>query len=617
MLVHASTVERAAAAAIRAGLTVEGRFEQVGVVAVSGPARAVAGLRRDRAVTHIEPNRPVELFLDRTHRATRGAEAAAGFSVTSGRRTFESAGVTGRGIGVAVIDSGADARHPMFMRNGKSKILRNLRTVNNSVVDATAAGDTDTPALGGHGTNVASIVAGYEATTGSGAKVVGAAPDASLYVLGSGAGINILNVATSLEWVLENRKAPCGAGVDASTCPPIRVVNNSWGTVGDHDPNSVVAKIVNRLVVAGVTVVFAHGNSGGDGSANQGNLHAQSPTPGVIAVANYDDGDTGSRSGKLNTSSSRGKKGQPQTWPDLAAPGTNILSACRVTMVLCAYGGGAPSDQTGNYYEVSGTSQAAPHVAGIVAQLLEADPALTPAEIEDILEDTAHQFSFGGQYEADPANPDHSSSFDKGHGLVDAVAAVSRARGFPSAPVADAECSAGSVAVDNENDAVQLAGQPTPMPSESSLDIVEARHSWDAGAGALTFELRVKDLASNPPGSTGTRWFFDLGGSEYWVDSERPSGVFRFGRVDPATGTTAALVPITGSYDVAADTVRITLTNADLAKARSAAPKVADLQPGSQLAVRLIQTQRRLTVNGSGAAPQADDVAGTCPIVLG
>jgi serine protease AprX len=65
---------------------------------------------------------------------------------------------------------------------------------------------------------------------------------------------------------------------------------------------------------------------------------------------------------------------------------------------------------------------AAPYVAGVVAQLFQADPTLTPAEVESILESSAHPFTAGGAYESDPAGG--TTSFDKGHGLVDVFAAL-------------------------------------------------------------------------------------------------------------------------------------------------------------------------------------------------
>ncbi|HWG93841.1 MAG TPA: hypothetical protein VNU66_06405, partial [Mycobacteriales bacterium] len=53
-------------------------------------------------------------------------------------------------------------------------------------------------------------------------------------------------------------------------------------------------------------------------------------------------------------------------------------------------------------------------------------PGLTPGEVEDVLEDTAHRFTSGAEYEEDPRNPGALTSFDKGHGLVDVFAALQR-----------------------------------------------------------------------------------------------------------------------------------------------------------------------------------------------
>jgi serine protease AprX len=64
---------------------------------------------------------------------------------------------------------------------------------------------------------------------------------------------------------------------------------------------------------------------------------------------------------------------------------------------------------------------AAPHIAGIVAQLFQADPTATPGQVEDAIKSTAHKYSFGAPYEAGPLG---TTSFDKGYGLVDAVAAA-------------------------------------------------------------------------------------------------------------------------------------------------------------------------------------------------
>ncbi len=70
---------------------------------------------------------------------------------------------------------------------------------------------------------------------------------------------------------------------------------------------------------------------------------------------------------------------------------------------------------------ISGTSMAAPHIAGIVAQLFQADPGATPAQIESALKGTTYRFTDGAAYTTVGG---YSTSYDKGTGLVDVVAAV-------------------------------------------------------------------------------------------------------------------------------------------------------------------------------------------------
>ena len=64
---------------------------------------------------------------------------------------------------------------------------------------------------------------------------------------------------------------------------------------------------------------------------------------------------------------------------------------------------------------------AAPHIAGIVAQMFQANPNATPAQVESALKRTAHKYTDGAPYESGPLG---TTSFDKGYGLVDVVAAA-------------------------------------------------------------------------------------------------------------------------------------------------------------------------------------------------
>jgi serine protease AprX len=229
--------------------------------------------------------------------------------------------------------------------------------------------------------------------------------------------------------VLENHDHPCGAGVPASTCPPIKVSNNSYGPVGggEFDPNSATVKLQRALAADGVVTVWAAGNDGGDGSASMTNPPGQDPTGGILSVASYYDEATGTRDGVVSDYSSRGDAAQPSTWPDLSAPGEDIDSSCRPYLPICSTGfapknGPGPLD-IGTFNTISGTSMAAPHIAGIVAQLFQADPTATPAEVEAALKGSTYRFTDGAAYTSVGG---YTTSYDKGTGLVDVVAAVAR-----------------------------------------------------------------------------------------------------------------------------------------------------------------------------------------------
>ncbi len=153
------------------------------------------------------------------------------------------------------------------------------------------------------------------------------------------------------------------------------------------------------------------------------------PTGGVISVASFNDQETGTRDGTVSDFSSRGKAGDQSTYPDISAPGENITSSCRLYLPICSTGldpqnGPGPTD-IGTFNTISGTSMAAPHIAGIVAQLFQANPSATAAQVENALKTTAYKFTNGAPYEAGPLG---TTSFDKGYGLVDVVAAAAAVR---------------------------------------------------------------------------------------------------------------------------------------------------------------------------------------------
>ncbi|EME55614.1 S8 family serine peptidase [Amycolatopsis decaplanina] len=427
-LVHAGDVATAERAARAAGLTKITSFGKIGVVAVRGTADQVRAVREAAGVTYVEGNEKLEAHGSTGTAATRSLQTQAQLKDAGG------APVDGRGVSVAIIDTGVDPTHPAFKgADGKTRVVRSLKslcldgTATNCIVDVPTSVDTDTLSLGGHGTHVTGIAAGNQLTLTDGTKVGGSAPGSKIVSLSTGAALLVLGTDAALNWVLENHKAPCGAGVAASVCPPIKVTNNSYGPSGGgtFDPNSATVKLQRALAAEGVVTVWANGNDGGDGSANLSNPPGQDQTPGVLSVASFNDQGTGTRDGTVSDFSSRGLETDQASWPDVSAPGENILSSCRPTQPICTQGlqpkNGPGLLDLATYNVISGTSMAAPQITGIVAQLFQVAPDASPGDIEAAIKGTAYKFANGSPYVA--AGP-YTSSFDKGTGLVDTFAAA-------------------------------------------------------------------------------------------------------------------------------------------------------------------------------------------------
>ena len=425
VLVHGSSLSAADAAVKASGLTRTMSFDRIGVVVARGTKAQIQKAGAQPGVTYLEGNQPIKLLGTTSNQATRGDEAFTSLTGADG------SSLSGKGVSVGLIDSGVDPTHPYLTeQDGSSVVVSNNKVACDpfeaacQVVNVPTSVDTDTLSAGGHGTHVAGIIAGRPTTLSSGAKIHGAAPGAKLVSLSTGAALVILGSDTALNWVLEHHSAPCGAGVSASVCPPIKVTNNSYGPTGggEFDPQSATVELQRALAADGVVTAWANGNDGGDGSQNLSNPPGQDPTGGIISVASYNDNGTGTRDGEVSDFSSRGQSGRPSTYPDISAPGELITSSCRPYLLICSTGldpqnGPGPTD-VGTFNTISGTSMATPHIAGIVAQLFQRSPGATPAQVEDAIKSTAYKYTNGAPYDA------NGTSYDKGYGLVDVVAAA-------------------------------------------------------------------------------------------------------------------------------------------------------------------------------------------------
>ena len=328
---------------------------------------------------HIHYDRPAGKFNYRT-------------AVTTGMRTVqESLGYTGAGIGVAVIDSGVASWHDDLTRTNTSKTYPygNQRVTKFvDFVNGRALPYDDN----GHGSHVAGIILGngYD----SYGEKSGMAPDASLIALkvldARGQG-TISNIIAALGWVAVNAKTY-----------NIRVVNMSVGA-GVHesywtDPLTLATK---RLTDLGITVVVAAGNMGKNAAGKKqfGAINAPANAPWVLAVgASSTNGTLTRKDDTLASFSSRGPTFKDfDAKPDLVAPGVGTLSLAvpgstfYTSKALYLAAGTRPTGAKA-YLSLSGTSMAAPFVAGVVASMLQANPTLTPNLIKAILQYTSEQY---------------------------------------------------------------------------------------------------------------------------------------------------------------------------------------------------------------------------------
>jgi serine protease AprX len=283
----------------------------------------------------------------------------------------------------------------------------------------------------GHGTHVAGIVAADDGAA-VGGIYRGVAPGAKLIGIATGEGPVILYALAGFDWLLENRVKY-----------NIRIVNNSWGSSGEFDPNDPVNIATKKTHDAGVAVVFAAGNCGSGGSADcrpagENQLNPFSAAPWVISVAagckyNVPDPtntvaayclDSQGRNPVLADFSSRGRPGDPNAHPDITAPGVRIVST-RASTGTTMNALDAQSDvrrcnsSIANlpYYTcASGTSMASPHIAGVIALMIEASKGtLTPDGALAVLKKTATPLTGYAEWEV-------------GSGYVNALAAVKAVR---------------------------------------------------------------------------------------------------------------------------------------------------------------------------------------------
>jgi len=348
----------------------------VNAVAARATLTAVLSLAARPDVARVRPDEVITLPPQTFAKTTRAAgdELSWGVARIGAADVWQSLGIDGTGVVVANLDTGVDYLHPDLQtryRGYRGSSLPPFNTGN--WYDATGGGAQYPVDANGHGTHTMGTMVGQNG--------VGVAPGARWIAVRAFSSSGVAQESwlhDAFQWIL----APAG---DPALAPD--VVNNSWSS--QDGSRTVFEPDIRLLMAAGIFPVFSAGNNGPESKTvgSPGSLDI------ALAVGATDPDDV------IAWFSSRGPSPWGQIKPDVSAPGVNILSALP---------GGA-------HGTASGTSMAAPHVAGVVALLRQADPTLSYTETIRLLTETAH-----------PLGEPHPNN-TYGWGLVNAYDAVQRA----------------------------------------------------------------------------------------------------------------------------------------------------------------------------------------------
>ncbi|WP_051703945.1 S8 family serine peptidase [Glycomyces sp. NRRL B-16210] len=389
----AAAVEAAKAYAetSQAGLTAA--LDQAGVVYetywASSTVKVTGGLDLLETVTafeevaavvdapEVEPVEPVE---------SEFAPAVTGWGTDdiNAPEVWDELGVTGEGVVIASIDSGVQYDHPALVEQYRGNNGDGTFTHDYNFYDVEGGCGTAPCDRTNHGTHTVGTMVGDD---GAGNQI-GVAPGAE-WIAVNYYGSSMDSVLLAGQWIV----APTdweGGDPDPSKAPDI--VNNSWGRESANDP--YYQDIVDLWYAAGIIPVFAAGNSGPVCES----INSPGSYEKVIAVGAYDS------SGTIASFSSRGPGLDGRVKPDVSAPGSGIRSS-----------------MPGNAYGTqSGTSMAAPHVAGTIALMLEAEPDLRG----DF--DLVYEMLTGSARDTvdDRCGGTEEANYVHGYGRIDALAAV-------------------------------------------------------------------------------------------------------------------------------------------------------------------------------------------------
>jgi hypothetical protein len=342
-------------------------------LAVDLPTRAIPRLRRIRGVAAVTESTAYHLQLDRSARVI-DAPLLWG-------PTFST---VGQGVKIGIVDDGIEQSHPFFnpagytMPAGFPKGQTRFTTAKVIVARAfppprpgyARASEPFDPDLSFHATHVAGIAAGDRGTAAAGRQLAGIAPAAYI------GNYKAYTVPAESYGGLNGNSPEVAAAVEAAVRDGMDVINLSIGQPEVTPERDLAVRAVNAAVDAGVVVAVSAGNT--FESVGRGSVWSPSTAANVISTAAAsDDFEIADFSSSGPTPLSLLMK------PDVTAPGVGILSSV--------------PRRDGTWDSFSGTSMAAPHVAGAAALLLQRHPSWTPAQVKSALVLTGRPVTENGE----------------------------------------------------------------------------------------------------------------------------------------------------------------------------------------------------------------------------
>ena len=359
-------------------------------------------------------------------------------------KVWNALNIDGTGVVVGNMDTGVDWKHPALIANYRGNTGQGIYDHYVNWFCATNEGYTEPTDVYGHGTHTMGTMIGH---TGD-RPAFGVAPGAkwiAVKIFNDDGGAYDSWIHAGFEWMLDP-----GYTDNPELVPDI--VNNSWGS--DFGDDQTFRADVQAWRAAGIVPIFSAGNNGPyEGTVGSPGSYPEAITVGATNINDY-----------IAYFSSRG----PSLWgikPTISAPGVDVLS----------------SFPNARYATASGTSMAAPHIAGVAALIRQANPLLAINQIEDILESTAKP------REAVIPNNDY------GWGLVDAFQAVATASkpGYLR----------GSVRSNKDNAAIPHAAVMAEafLPAQGfGQGITDMQGQYEVGLAPWTYNVTINAFGYQP-----------------------------------------------------------------------------------------------------------------------